>query len=143
MEILSPNVYAGDCPTRQVLDLIGDKWAALIVGLLEEQPWRFAALHRQIGGISQKMLTQTLRRLERDGLVQRTVYAEVPPRVEYRLTPLGQTLCPPLAALRAWAESNIAAVQGAQQRYDQTAGSGMEPRPADSDAGSSSASTVS
>lgn len=123
METLSPNVYADDCPTRQVLDLIGDKWAALIVGLLDERPQRFAALHRQIGGISQKMLTQTLRRLERDGLVQRTVYAEVPPRVEYCLTPLGRTLCAPLAALRAWAEDNIAAVQAAQQRYDQAVSS--------------------
>ena len=121
METLVPNVYAGTCPTRHVLDLIGDKWAALIVGLLEEKPQRFAALHRQIGGISQKMLTQTLRRLERDGLVQRTVYAEVPPRVEYALTRLGQTLCAPLAALRMWAEANIADVQGAQQRYDELA----------------------
>ena len=121
METLAPNVYADTCPTRHVLDLIGDKWATLIVGLLEEQPQRFAALHRQIGGISQKMLTQTLRRLERDGLVQRTVYAEVPPRVEYALTPLGQTLCAPLATLRMWAETNIAAVQAAQQRYDRSA----------------------
>ena len=68
-------------PGLPFLDLIGDKWATLIVGLLEERPQRFAALHRQIGGISQKMLTQTLRRLERDGLVQRTVYAEVAGRV--------------------------------------------------------------
>jgi DNA-binding HxlR family transcriptional regulator len=119
METLIPNVYSGTCPTRHVLDLIGDKWATLIVGLLEQQPQRFAALHRQIGGISQKMLTQTLRRLERDGLVQRTVYAEVPPRVEYALTPLGRTLCAPLAALRTWAETNITAVQVAQQCYDQ------------------------
>lgn len=118
METLAPNVYAGTCPTRHILDLIGDKWATLIVGLLEQGPQRFAALHRQIGGISQKMLTQTLRRLERDGLVRRTVYAEVPPRVEYTLTSLGQTLCGPLAALRVWAETNIAAVQEAQQRYD-------------------------
>jgi DNA-binding HxlR family transcriptional regulator len=121
METLATNVYADTCPTRHVLDLIGDKWATLIVGLLEERPQRFAALHRQIGGISQKMLTQTLRRLERDGLVQRTVYAEVPPRVEYALTPLGQTLCAPLAALRAWAEANIGAVQAAQRRYDRSA----------------------
>lgn len=119
METLTPDVYADACPTRHVLDLVGDKWATLIVGLLEEGPQRFAVLHRQIGGISQKMLTQTLRRLERDGLVLRTVYAEVPPRVEYALTPLGRTLCEPLAALRNWAEDHIAAVQEAQQRYDQ------------------------
>jgi DNA-binding HxlR family transcriptional regulator len=126
METFIPNVYDENCPTRRVLDLIGDKWAALIVGLLEEQPQRFAALHRQIGGISQKMLTQTLRRLERDGLVRRTVYAEVPPRVEYALTRLGQTLCAPLATLRTWAEANIADVQAAQQRYDQSAAPSTE-----------------
>lgn len=126
METFRPNVYDESCPTRHVLDLIGDKWAALIVGLLEEQPQRFGALHRQIGGISQKMLTQTLRRLERDGLVQRRVYAEVPPRVEYALTPLGQTLCTPLGVLRTWAEANIIAVQAAQQRYDRAAGEGAD-----------------
>ena len=126
METYTPNVYDAACPTRHVLDLIGDKWAALIVGLLEQRPQRFAALHRQIGGVSQKMLTQTLRRLERDGLVQRTVYAEVPPRVEYALTPLGQTLCAPLAALRTWAEANIEAVKAAQQRYDQPAAPAQE-----------------
>lgn len=118
METFAPDVYAETCPTRHVLDLVGDKWATLIVGLLEDGPQRFAVLHRQIGGISQKMLTQTLRRLERDGLVLRTVYAEVPPRVEYTLTPLGRTLCEPLAALRNWAEDHIAAVQEAQQQYD-------------------------
>ena len=119
METIPPSVYSATCPTRQVLDLIADKWAALVVGLLEDGPQRFAALQRQIGGISQKMLTQTLRELERDGLVQRTVYAEVPPRVEYALTPLGQTLCGPISAIRSWAEENIAAVTVAQQRYDQ------------------------
>lgn len=124
METLAPDVYADTCPTRHVLDLVGDKWATLIVGLLEEGPQRFAVLHRQIGGISQKMLTQTLRRLERDGLVLRTVYAEVPPRVEYTLTPLGRTLCEPLAALRNWAEDHIAAVQEAQQRYDRALAAG-------------------
>src|SRR5215470_11901367 len=118
METLVPGVYSANCPTRQVLDLIADKWAALVVGLLEDGPQRFAALQRQIGGISQKMLTQTLRELERDGLVQRTVYAEVPPRVEYALTPLGQTLRAPIAALIGWAEEHIEAVTAAQQRYD-------------------------
>jgi DNA-binding HxlR family transcriptional regulator len=118
METIRPNVYDPACPTRRVLDLIGDKWATLIVGLLETQPQRFAALQRQIGGISHKMLTQTLRNLERAGLVDRTIYAEVPPRVEYSLTPLGQTLCTPIAEVRAWAEANIQAVVAAQERYD-------------------------
>ncbi len=119
MDMLTPNVYDPACPTRRVLDLIGDKWATLIVGLLETQPQRFAALQRQIGGISHKMLTQTLRNLERAGLVKRTVYAEVPPRVEYALTQLGQTLCQPIAALRLWAEENIAAVMASQEHFDE------------------------
>ena len=120
METLRANVYDANCPTRHVLDLIADKWATLIIGLLnDEQPQRFAALQRQIGGISQKMLTQTLRSLERDGLVQRTVYAQVPPRVEYALTPLGQTLCEPIATIIRWSEENIDAVTAAQKRYDE------------------------
>lgn len=118
MEMLAPDVYNAGCPTRHVLDLIADKWATLIIGVLEDRPLRFAALHRRIGGISQKMLTQTLRDLERDGLVQRTVYAEVPPRVEYALTPLGQTLREPIAAIIQWAEEHIEAVTASQQRYD-------------------------
>jgi DNA-binding HxlR family transcriptional regulator len=122
MESFIPNVYDANCPTRHVLDLIADKWATLIVGLLnDKQPQRFAELQRQIGGISQKMLTQTLRSLERDGLVQRTIYPQVPPRVEYALTPLGQTLCEPIAALIHWSEENIDAVTAAQKRYDEVA----------------------
>jgi DNA-binding HxlR family transcriptional regulator len=112
------NVYQATCPTRLALDLIANKWTALIVGLLEDGPQRFAALSRQIGGISQKMLTQTLRSMERDGLVKRTVYAEVPPRVEYALTPLGQTLRDSLGLLRIWAEENVGSIIAAQKRYD-------------------------
>lgn len=119
--IPTPNVYDASCPTRHVLDLVADKWTVLIIGLLQDEPRRFAALQRRIGGISQKMLTQTLRRLERDGLVQRTVYAEVPPRVEYALTPLGETLCAPIAMLCGWAEEHIEAVITAQQHYDRRA----------------------
>jgi DNA-binding HxlR family transcriptional regulator len=129
METLTWNVYDAKCPTRHVLDLIADKWATLIIGLLnDEQPQRFAALQRQIGGISQKMLTQTLRSLERNGLVQRTVYPQVPPRVEYALTTLGQTLCEPIAALIRWSEENINAVTAAQQRYDQCIPGGDGPQ---------------
>lgn len=118
-EKLPPNPYAADCPTRHVLDLIGNRWAVLIFGLLEDRPKRFSEMLHEIVGISQKMLTQTLRNLERDGLVTRTVYAEVPPRVEYALTPLGQTLIEPLTAIRAWAETNIDHVTAAQMRYDE------------------------
>lgn len=112
------DVYSAVCPTRQILDLIGDKWTALIIGLLEEKTMRFSELRREIDGISQKMLTQTLRKLERDGMVMRTVYPEVPPRVEYSLTPLGETLTAPLAAFREWAETHIDAVTQAQIEYD-------------------------
>lgn len=115
---LKANVYKKACPTRLVLDRIADKWTTLVVGLLEQRPHRFSELQRQIEGISQKMLTQTLRELERDGLVTRTVYAQVPPRVEYELTPLGRTLCEPIAAIRAWAEANMDDVVRAQVAYD-------------------------
>ena len=115
---ISLNLYKSDCPTRQVLDRIADKWTTLILGLLEGGPLRFSALQRGIGGISQKMLTQTLRGLERDGLVQRTIYPEVPPRVEYQLTLLGETLCGPIAAIQHWAENHIEEVILAQNEYD-------------------------
>src|ERR1700709_165258 len=105
--VLPPNVYSATCPTRQVLDLIADKWTALVIGALEDEPKRFSQIQRRIDGISQKMLTQTLRSLERDGLVGRKVYADVPPRVVYTLTPLGDTLCAPIAAIRRWAEAHI------------------------------------
>jgi DNA-binding HxlR family transcriptional regulator len=113
-----PNVYSETCPTRQVLDLIADKWTTLVIGLLEDEPKRFSQIQRRIEGISQKMLTQTLRGLERDGLITRRVYAEVPPRVEYALTPLGASLSGLLAGLRNWAETNIGDITAAQEQYD-------------------------
>ena len=125
---LTANVYDQDCPTRRVLDLIADKWTCLIIGLLDGEPKRFSHLQREIGGISQKMLAQTLRGLERDGLVTRTLYPEVPPRVEYELTPLGRTLIEPIAAIRNWAESHIDGVTAAQTQYDARHNS---PRPED------------
>jgi DNA-binding HxlR family transcriptional regulator len=113
-----PDAFAADCPSRQVLDRIGDKWTTLVILLLADRPKRFSELQRKIQGISQKMLTQTLRNLERDGLIQRTIYPEIPPRVEYALTPLGQTLCTPLATIVRWAEENIHEVVAARERYD-------------------------
>ncbi|WP_124551707.1 winged helix-turn-helix transcriptional regulator [Methylophilus methylotrophus] len=112
------NAYQAACPTRLMLNRIADKWTVLVLGLLETETKRFSTLQRQIGGISQKMLTQTLRGLERDGLIARTVYPEVPPRVEYAITPLGKTLVGLLAALRVWSETHIEEVQEAQNRYD-------------------------
>jgi DNA-binding HxlR family transcriptional regulator len=117
-KLLYGNVYDSTCPTRQVLDRIADKWTTLVIGALEQGPRRFSELQRRIDGISQKMLTQTLRELERDGLVRRTVFAEVPPRVEYVLSDLGRTICEPIAAIRSWAQNHIAEVSQAQQEYD-------------------------
>jgi DNA-binding HxlR family transcriptional regulator len=116
------NVYDSKCPTRAVLDRIADKWTVLVLGLLEGGTRRFSDLQREIDGISQKMLTQTLRELERDGLVRRTVYPEVPPHVEYDLTELGRTLSEPIAAIRRWAEEHIREVILAQKNYDKRTG---------------------
>jgi DNA-binding HxlR family transcriptional regulator len=113
-----PNPYEADCPTRVILDRIGDKWAVLVLGLLSEEPRRFNQLRRQIEGLSQKVLSQTLKSLERDGLVKRRAFATVPVTVEYSITPLGRTLGATLESLVAWAETHIADVVAAQKRYD-------------------------
>ena len=113
-----PDVYARACPTRLVLDRIADKWAVLVLGLLADAPVRFNQLRRQIDGISQKMLSQTLKSLERDGLVHRKAIPTVPVTVEYSITPLGRTLAATVDALRIWAETHIDEVVVAQQRYD-------------------------
>lgn len=115
---LAPNVLSAQCPTRQALDLIADKWTTLLIYLLSKGKQRYGDLHRQVGGISQKMLTQTLRKLERDGLVTRHVYPEVPPRTEYELTRLGHTLIGPLGALCEWAGSHLSELEQARKRYD-------------------------
>lgn len=107
-----------NCPTRLILNRIADKWTVLVVILLEDGTKRFSNLQREIGGISQKMLTQTLRGLERDGLVSRKVHATVPPKVEYSLTPLGHTLKDLLYAIKTWSEKNINEVITAQNSYD-------------------------
>jgi DNA-binding HxlR family transcriptional regulator len=112
------NVYKVTCPTRQVLDCISDKWAVLVVGCLLERGRRTGELRRAIEGISQKMLTQTLRTLERDGLVQRQVFPSVPPKVEYTLTPLGRSLAEIVDRLRLWAEENVEAVLQSQSSFD-------------------------
>ena len=105
-----PEGFDRDFPTRIVLDRIGDRWTVLIVGALDDGPHRFSQLAARVDGISQKMLAQTLRSLERDGFVTRTVYPEVPPRVEYELTALGRSLQQPLRALEDWAVENMTAV---------------------------------
>ena len=111
-----------------MLNRVADKWTVLIVARLARRTMRFGELKRDIAGISQKMLTQTLRALERDGLVARAVYAEVPLRVEYSLTPLGATLVSILVQIKDWAEGNIEAVLAAQRTYDQAAGQPAQPQ---------------
>jgi DNA-binding HxlR family transcriptional regulator len=101
-----------------ILNRIGDKWSVMIVGYLGKKTMRFNELRHTIGGISQRMLTLTLRNLERDGLVTRTVYPEIPPRVEYQLTALGRSLEHPISALWAWAEEHQGEVQRARVDYD-------------------------
>ncbi len=115
---MKPNPYDAGCPTRGAIHRIGGKWSVLVVHLLRDRTMRFAELQRAIDGISQKMLTQTLRALERDGLVQRTMYPEVPPRVEYRLTSMGRTLVGPVSSVVHWTEAHIHEVERAQSRYD-------------------------
>lgn len=106
---------------REVLDRVGDKWSVLIIVLLGQRTHRFNELHRSIEGISQRMLTLTVRNLERDGLVKRTVYPTVPPRVDYELTDLGRTLLVPLAALADWADAHRGDIQAARDAHDRQA----------------------
>lgn len=105
------DAFDPDCPTRIVLDRIGDKWTVLIIETLEEGPRRFNEIRLAVGGITPKVLTSTLRSLTADGLIEREAYAEVPPRVEYRLTDLGRSLLEPVATLRRWAELNVARIE--------------------------------
>ena len=110
------SVLDPQCPSRLVLDRIADKWTALIIQILARGTKRYVELQREIGGISQKMLTQTLRSLERDGLVQRTIYPVVPPKVEYSLTRLGRTLIEPLQGLCRWSEKHLAELEANRAR---------------------------
>lgn len=110
--------WAERCPIRNVLERMGDRWSMLVLQMLSENPsMRFGVLKNAIGDISQRMLVQTLRRLEQDGLVSRTAHASVPPRVDYALTPLGQTFMPPMAGLLQWAEQNHQRVRDARAAY--------------------------
>jgi DNA-binding HxlR family transcriptional regulator len=109
----------GECVVvREILDRVGDKWSVLVIALLGEQGLRFSELRRAIEGISQRMLTLTLRQLERDGLVSRTVHATVPPRVDYALTPLGRSVLEPLTVLMRWAQDHGTDVAEARRAYE-------------------------
>jgi len=116
------NVMSATCPSRQVLGRVADKWTMLVLSALSaDEVLRFSELRRRVEGVTQKVLTQTLRGLERDGLVNRTVYPTVPVTVEYRLTTLGHSLAAAVSVIKAWAQENIEEIEAARERYDQTA----------------------
>lgn len=112
------DVMRADCPARQILDRIADKWTVLVVIALAAGPLRFARLRAKVEGVSQKMLTQTLRGLERDGMVDRTAYPTVPVSVEYALTPLGHSLVDTVVGLRRWSHAHIDKIDQARRKYD-------------------------
>ncbi|AZM92778.1 helix-turn-helix domain-containing protein [Streptomyces sp. W1SF4] len=113
------DAYLAQCPARQLLDRIADKWVSLAVNALADGPQRYSDLRRRLASVSQKMLTQTLRHLERDGLVSRTVIPAVPVRVEYELTELGRSLLPVMSAIKDWAEEHMDEVRAARAVYDE------------------------
>ncbi|WP_020120698.1 helix-turn-helix domain-containing protein [Streptomyces canus] len=112
------DAFIKGCPTNQLLDRLSDKWVSLVVSALSTGPMRYSDLSRKIAGVSPKMLTQTLRSLERDGILTRTVTPSVPVRVDYALTPLGSSLAGLLTAVKSWAETHIEEVHEARERYD-------------------------
>jgi DNA-binding HxlR family transcriptional regulator len=116
---VTANVLDPECPSRVVFRRIGDKWASLVVQVLADGPVRFSELRKLVHVITPKVLTQTLRTLERDGLVTRTVFAQVPPRVDYQLTELGLSLLVPLSLLREWAEAHVPGILEARDVYDE------------------------
>lgn len=116
------DVLAAACPTRQVINRIGDRWSLLVLCALEGGTLRFQQLRRAVDGVSQKMLTQTVRTLERDGLVRREIYASVPPRVDYSLTPLGASLSKSIVGLRMWAYANMDTIESARAEFDARTG---------------------
>jgi DNA-binding HxlR family transcriptional regulator len=109
--------FAPKCPIRDVLDRLGDRWTLLVMAELSQGTLRFSTLKKQIGDISPRMLSQTLRQLEYDGLVRRTLYPTIPPKVEYAMTPLGASMLTPVAALIEWASANHDAVRAARAAY--------------------------
>ncbi|MDN3023756.1 helix-turn-helix domain-containing protein [Streptomyces sp. S.PB5] len=113
-------IFLRDCPTRAVLDVIAGKWTMLVLVALEDgRPMRFAQLRRRLDGVTQKVLTQTLRALEREGLLTRTVYPTVPPCVDYQLTELGLELGGLVQSITDWSQTNIAAIRAAREKFDE------------------------
>ncbi|MDF0601239.1 helix-turn-helix domain-containing protein [Psychromarinibacter sp. C21-152] len=117
-----PFVFEQPCPIRDVLDRIGDQWSLLVLQVLEHGTMRFSAIHRAIGDISKQMLSKTLKHLEEDGFIRRTLYPEVPPRVEYDLTDLGRSFLVPMKQLTLWADENHRAICEAREKHADRAG---------------------
>lgn len=122
MSELAFDPYSRGCPSRRLLNQIGELWTVLVVGALADGALRFKEIGERVDGISYRMLTQTLRTLERDGLVTRTQYAEIPPRVEYELTETGHELIVPLRNLEIWATSHMADILAVREHFDEAAG---------------------
>ena len=116
--LLPPDEDDGTCPVRSILDRVGDRWTALVISNLAGGPLRFTELKRRVKGISQRILTQTLRGLERDGMVMRTMYPTIPPKVEYALQPLGESLLEPVQALVRWSVTHRIEIGEARVSYD-------------------------
>ena len=112
------DAYLRNCASRTVIEVLANKWTCLLLGLLQDGPMRFGELMRRVDGISQKSLTQTLRSLERDGLLTRTVYPTIPPRVDYELTDLGRSVIQFTDGLRVWAEQHVGQIRVAREQYD-------------------------
>ena len=110
--------HSSSCRAREVLQRVGDKWSVQVIDLLGQDSRRFSELHRTIDGITSRMLTVTLRGLERDGIVKRTIYPVIPPRVDYKLTPLGRTLLHTIGQLVSWADSHLPEIDAARAAYD-------------------------
>ncbi|WP_327044334.1 helix-turn-helix transcriptional regulator [Microbispora sp. NBC_01189] len=121
------DAYLRDCASRKVLDSIANKWTCLLVDALRDGPVRFGALRRRLDGITQKSLTQTLRVMERDGMVIRTVYPTIPPRVEYELSDLGHSLVVLMEGIRMWSETHVGEIEAARAAFDSRAT--KEPQP--------------
>ena len=113
-----PDVMDPNCPSREVLRRIGERWTPLVIEALSDGPLRFTRLRQAVGGVTPRVLTATLRGLEQDGLLTRTIFAEVPPRVVYELTPLGTSLLEPIRVNRRWAETHLGDVLAARDRWD-------------------------
>ena len=116
-DAVANDVLRPDCPSRVVMQRIGERWSMFVILALDDGPLRFTALKARVGVVTSKVLTETLRALETDGLIARQAYAESPPRVEYQLTPLGASLLVPLSGMRAWAEKHVPEVLASRERH--------------------------